>query len=462
MTDHRTDTSPRRGRRASIDGAVLRSLLRLRIVLALVVALLHVRNTLSGDVGGVIACSTAAAILLTSLTEPLARRTFSAVRASVTMVAIDTALVLIALGANDVSPGDPASLLLALPIIEAGVRHGMFGSVVTGGAISLALFGHLAVTWDGTPGQADDPLKLALVLMAVALPAAHVSEHVAARLRALEAARSTAQHRADTLAEVLRETATIVATPAADRASAFAGAVKRVTGFSVVHPADSTSSECEPIEIPLDAAGSHTIAITGDRGTLDRMALDAIQLLAAASKLSTVQTADAAADTTLPVEHRAAAIESLEHQLAQRGPDQVSIALVSLDNLKLLNDLHDREVGDRLIAATIQRLATIGNDSTAIARLAGDEFVVTVDGPLDRRQLARALDGAVDLGVAGSTFVHCGIGIATAHDPALPITAEQLLRAATEDMYDDKRAQNAAFLDEVTRELSSTPSEATS
>ena len=134
---------------------------------------------------------------------------------------------------------------------------------------------------------------------------------------------------------------------------------------------------------------------------------------------------------------------------------EMQLALVSLDNLKLTNDLDGRDAGNALIAAVGSRLSEIAA-TLAIAWLGGDEFLVvgSVAEPLTSlsTEIREALEGRVDIGTATPTAIHSSVGVAFAMGGE---TAPQLVRQARETMFADKRKQNRAFLDQVEIELAS-------
>jgi len=140
-----------------------------------------------------------------------------------------------------------------------------------------------------------------------------------------------------------------------------------------------------------------------------------------------------------------------EHLLRSVGDGQPSfgVALLDLDDFKLVNDTLGHAAGDELLRGLGARLqATFGAAGT-VFRLGGDEFIAICRGEADERAVARlgrqlveCLAEAFD--VAGrQLFVRASVGIAAF--PAHGTTAEELLRAADTAMYQAKGAGKNTF-----------------
>ena len=114
------------------------------------------------------------------------------------------------------------------------------------------------------------------------------------------------------------------------------------------------------------------------------------QLQAAQAALTEQATHDAL--TGLP--NRALIIDRIEQALllAKRSGHCTAVFFVDLDRFKLVNDTHGHAVGDEVLRAVGQQLASVLRPSDTVARIGGDEFVV----------LAHHVDNqlhAVDIGV---------------------------------------------------------------
>ncbi|MBV6520369.1 MAG: hypothetical protein MNPFHGCM_00475 [Gemmatimonadaceae bacterium] len=72
--------------------------------------------------------------------------------------------------------------------------------------------------------------------------------------------------------------------------------------------------------------------------------------------------------------------ERIEHALAaaRRYNDVLAVMFLDLDRFKNINDTLGHPLGDRLLKAVAQRLATCTRTSDTVARLGGDEFVIVL------------------------------------------------------------------------------------
>lgn len=154
--------------------------------------------------------------------------------------------------------------------------------------------------------------------------------------------------------------------------------------------------------------------------------------------------------TGLP--NRRAFHEELPKAMARAQRDRQSMALlfIDLDGFKAVNDTHGHETGDELLRQFAVRIGACVRKTDMVARLAGDEFVVILEGLMQESD-AREVAGKIlqetgrtfDLGKASATLsASVGIALHTPHDPQ---SADQLVNAADEAMYSAKRAGKNAI-----------------
>jgi diguanylate cyclase len=133
--------------------------------------------------------------------------------------------------------------------------------------------------------------------------------------------------------------------------------------------------------------------------------------------------------------------ERLHQALSASGDRTVSVALIDLNDFKIVNDSLGHEVGDVLLVEAARRLARCVRVQDTVARLGGDEFVVVLDG-IDRagadaaaeRMIAALVEPVVADG--HQLRIRASIGIA---DGRGGDDASRLLREADIAMYEAKR-----------------------
>jgi diguanylate cyclase len=117
----------------------------------------------------------------------------------------------------------------------------------------------------------------------------------------------------------------------------------------------------------------------------------------------------------------------------------IAVALLDVNQFKKVNDNYGHEAGDRVLCALADRLRSVPYPVRLCARLAGDEFVIVIDGDASAamtvaRYVWRIIPATpVDIG-GHQLAVTVSIGVAAASG----IDYEQLLRNADRAMYEAK------------------------
>ncbi|MFG1605267.1 putative bifunctional diguanylate cyclase/phosphodiesterase [Actinoplanes sp. NPDC049265] len=156
-------------------------------------------------------------------------------------------------------------------------------------------------------------------------------------------------------------------------------------------------------------------------------------------------------DTLTGLPNRALVLDRLEQALARNRRDGTALAVlfIDLDRFKPINDSLGHHIGDQVLIEIARRLTTIAGGTDAVARLAGDEFLVfcagsTGPGPAtdaaDRvvAELSRPIVTGTDA-VAREVTVGASVGIAYA-DGSGTQTAAGLVRDADVAMYHAKHS----------------------
>ena len=92
--------------------------------------------------------------------------------------------------------------------------------------------------------------------------------------------------------------------------------------------------------------------------------------------------------------------ERLDEALARmrREREKLAILYLDLDRFKHVNDALGHPAGDKLLAATANRLRSCVRDGDVVARFGGDEFAVlqlAIGGPQESNALARRIIAAL-------------------------------------------------------------------
>ncbi|MGP9766552.1 diguanylate cyclase domain-containing protein [Halomonas sp. AOP13-D3-9] len=132
---------------------------------------------------------------------------------------------------------------------------------------------------------------------------------------------------------------------------------------------------------------------------------------------------------------------------ARRAQKPLAVLFMDLDGFKAINDAHGHAMGDELLRVIAKRLAQAVRETDYVARWAGDEFVLLLEGsePTAIEQLADKLIQVVqEPMVAGKAALNVSVSIGVAlYLSASAETANELLKRADVAMYEAKRSGKA-------------------
>ena len=146
---------------------------------------------------------------------------------------------------------------------------------------------------------------------------------------------------------------------------------------------------------------------------------------------------------------RSAFIERLNEELHRihRSENTLVLALLDLDNFKLINDKYNHIMGDNILRAVATRTHDALREFDLLGRYGGDEFIIAaqVSGEQDAAQLLKRIHTSITEkpvinGGKEPLFVAVTIGGVTTH-PDEPITAEALIEQADEILVKGKVKQ---------------------
>jgi diguanylate cyclase (GGDEF)-like protein len=155
--------------------------------------------------------------------------------------------------------------------------------------------------------------------------------------------------------------------------------------------------------------------------------------------------------TALP--NRTLFLDRVRHAVDTAGRTRVwpAVLYLDLDGFKPVNDSFGHEAGDVLLRTVADRLRGCLRPADTAARMGGDEFVILLNGPVDRFGVARVveriraqLDVPILLGEGVVTTVGASIGVALGDEGITD--ADTLVRNADIAMYAAKRTGGNDFL----------------
>jgi diguanylate cyclase (GGDEF)-like protein/PAS domain S-box-containing protein len=130
-------------------------------------------------------------------------------------------------------------------------------------------------------------------------------------------------------------------------------------------------------------------------------------------------------------------------QRARRGGKSLALLFLDVDHFKAVNDSHGHEAGDELLKIAAERLVGSVRGVDTVARLAGDEFTVILEGlgeAADAEAVATKLLEALRLPIElGAAVVRVSISIGLAFLAPGETDPASLLRRADEALYEAKR-----------------------
>lgn len=207
---------------------------------------------------------------------------------------------------------------------------------------------------------------------------------------------------------------------------------------------------------------AHMVPDRGEGGEVKGfyiMTFDVSELKRAERKLLELSRIDAL--TQLP--NRRHLLEKLDEALArsQRSGRAMALMYLDIDAFKGINDTYGHGVGDEVLVGFAGRLRSAVRATDTVARLAGDEFVILLEGlhePQDSRLVAAKIIVAMQqplqirerqLLVTASIGVAVIDAIAPDHDSAFArlnqLTTAELIARADQALYEAKRAGRNRF-----------------
>lgn len=158
-------------------------------------------------------------------------------------------------------------------------------------------------------------------------------------------------------------------------------------------------------------------------------------------------------DTVTGLPNRRALDERLEREVlaARRTGYPFTVVMMDLDGFKNVNDTYGHIVGDQVLRAVFNYMATSVRSSDFLARYGGDEMtliLVQTDLPAARLVTEKLLERIRQFRfpAPGGGIVHLGVSGGIAMYPIHAMSGADLLRAADEALYRAKKHERGSFL----------------
>ncbi|MDD5015740.1 MAG: PAS domain S-box protein [Atribacterota bacterium] len=145
-------------------------------------------------------------------------------------------------------------------------------------------------------------------------------------------------------------------------------------------------------------------------------------------------------------------LELLQRQLelSKRNRLPLLLAYADLDKLKEINDKFGHEEGDKAMIQVIKLFKSILREVDIIIRMGGDEFlVIFLDSSLKEIPIikARLNKELTRLNQISKKPYRIGFSVGFSHyDPANPLSVDELIRIADQNMYEEKKRKNKGRL----------------
>ena len=156
-------------------------------------------------------------------------------------------------------------------------------------------------------------------------------------------------------------------------------------------------------------------------------------------------------DSLTGLPNRSLLMERLGQLIAITARESRHIALMflDLDGFKSVNDTLGHEIGDQVLKTVSTRLLGLLRTSDTLARIGGDEFVILLDNPESRENVAMVASRVIEDVNAPMSFdgktAHVGTSIGIAFFQNDGMSPAALLKKADDAMYAAKASGKNTF-----------------
>jgi diguanylate cyclase (GGDEF)-like protein/PAS domain S-box-containing protein len=209
------------------------------------------------------------------------------------------------------------------------------------------------------------------------------------------------------------------------------GAVEDLRGRLVLGELESMRFEHRLLSSQAELWVDHSVGILRDETGSPRLFVHQFADRTETRRMQADLTFRATHDVQTGLANRANLLTRLEERLGitPEPAEHVGVLYCDIDNLKQINDRYGHRVGDDVIAAVADRLASAVRHGDIVGRIGGDEFVIVLDQCPDEEVLVSVAEN-VQKAASGLVKTHAGKKV------RVTVSVGAVLAAATTDTDD--------------------------
>lgn len=211
--------------------------------------------------------------------------------------------------------------------------------------------------------------------------------------------------------------------------------------------AQSFASDQQIVGLPVDRKDEIGLLARSFKKMLDQIKRQLAELQASQAQLEHL----AGHDVLTGLPNRRLFQDRLDHALAraQRTGEGFALLFIDVDKFKSINDRWGHEAGDAVLKLAALRLASLTRKSDTVARMGGDEFVILLNNPTNRRQIVSIAEKLLDSLRSPMQLtdheIEVGFSVGISQYPEDGSTAMALMASADQAMYETKATGRNGF-----------------
>ena len=211
--------------------------------------------------------------------------------------------------------------------------------------------------------------------------------------------------------------------------------------------AQSFASDQQIVGLPVDRKDEIGLLARSFKKMQDQIKRQLAELQASQAQLEHL----AGHDVLTGLPNRRLFQDRLDHALAraQRTGEGFALLFIDVDKFKSINDRWGHEAGDAVLKLAALRLASLTRKSDTVARMGGDEFVILLNNPTNRRQIVSIAEKLLDSLRSPMQLtdheIEVGFSVGISQYPEDGSTAMALMASADQAMYETKATGRSGF-----------------